>query len=284
MNLNLAGCLFLDFKHIIFSVFIISSVILFLSDGPVYNNINAFVTPNHNGQVILASTDDVPCPEQLPDGTTFMDENGCVQSCSNNTLLMIPNECFQTTQDNGQQQPTQDNGQQQPTQGNLLLNNSASLVTKTYGPETIWDHGWNDSEYRPSSECQKDLTGRWVANDGGKYYLRQFNGDQLWWLGSNSFKPGEGFANVFSGTRHDHYGKSLWGDWQDVPLGSTTGSGRLDFYITESGTKMHKTSSSGDAFGASEWTRMDNNCMGVLPGSSTGTGGGFIQMFPTPPK
>src|SRR6185503_16241216 len=188
MNLNLAGCLFLDFKHIIFSVFIISSVILFLSDGPVYNNINAFVTPNHNGQVILASTDDVPCPEQLPDGTTFMDENGCVQSCSNNTLLMIPNECFQTTQDNGQQQPTQDNeqqqptqdneqqqttqdngqqqptqdngqqqptqdnGQQQPTQGNLLLNNSASLVTKTYGPETIWDHGWNDSEYRPSSE------------------------------------------------------------------------------------------------------------------------------------
>lgn len=279
MNLHLAKCMFLNFKHTVISVFIIILVILFLSEGQVYNNINAFVTTNDNGQVMLASMDDVPCPEQLPEGPTFTDENGCVQSCSDDTLLMIPIQCTQNTLDDQQQQ--------QPTPGNISLNNSSSIansVTKTYGPETVWDHGENDSEYRPSSECQKDLTGRWVADDGGKYYIRQFNGNHLWWLGSNVFKPGEGFTNVFSGTRHDYYGKSLLGDWQDVPLGSNSGSGELSIYITESHTKMHKTYSRGNSFGGSERTRADNNCIGVLPATSTGTGEGFIQMFPTPPK
>ena len=155
---------------------------------------------------------------------------------------------------------------------------------KTYGPETVWDHGQNDSLYRPSSECQKDITGRWVANDGGKYYIRQFNGIHVLWFGSNTFKEGEGFSNVFHGTRHDYYGKSLSGDWQDIPMGTNSGSGDISFYITESGTKMHKTSPGGDSFGGTEFTRLDPNCMGVLPGSSTGTGGGFIQMFPMPSK
>lgn len=159
-----------------------------------------------------------------------------------------------------------------------------------YGPETMWDHGKNDSEYMPSSECHKDLTGRWIGNDGGKYYMRQI-GNYVWWIGSDKFNSGEGFTNVFHGYRTDTNNKVLWGSWQDVPLGTTSGDGFLTLYIAQSGTKIFRygaeASDSGSPFGGSEWTKNDNRdplCMGVLGGSSTGSAGGFIQMFPTSPS
>ena len=93
----------------------------------------------------------------------------------------------------------------------------------------MWDHGKNDSEYKPSSECHKDLTGRWVANDGAKYYLRQI-GNYVWWIGSDKFN-GEGFTNVFHGYRTDSNNKVLWGSWQDVPLGTASNKGFLTLYI-----------------------------------------------------
>ena len=85
--------------------------------------------------------------------------------------------------------------------------------------------------------------------------------------------------------------KYLWGSWQDVPLGTTSGDGFLTLYIAQSGTKIFRygaeASDSGSPFGGSEWTKNDNRdplCMGVLGGSSTGSAGGFIQMFPTSPS
>ena len=44
-----------------------------------------------------------------------------------------------------------------------------------------------------------DLTGVWHANDVGTYYLRQVDGNVLWWLGL-SRDQGRTFANVFQGT------------------------------------------------------------------------------------
>src|SRR6476620_50513 len=74
----------------------------------------------------------------------------------------------------------------------FLLLNPIYDISKSFctrgGPDTVWDHGQNDSEYRPLSDCQKDITGKWAGNDGGTYYIRQFNGNYgpfVGWFGSN---------------------------------------------------------------------------------------------------
>lgn len=134
------------------------------------------------------------------------------------------------------------------------------------------------------SSCFDDLTGRWQGNDGGIYYIREIGAD-IWWLGSNTFKVGEGFTNVMHGSRNDsNHPPIIWGQWSDVPMGQTKASGYLGTIIDPTGTKLTRFNSLGDFFGGSEWTRIDSNCMGVLPGTSTGSGGGFIQIFPIPPK
>jgi hypothetical protein len=69
------------------------------------------------------------------------------------------------------------------------------------------------------------LTGIWVANDGGAYFLRQI-GDALWWAGLSSglMHPGLQFCNVFHGTVTD---SAVTGEWSDVPRGATSGRGTL---------------------------------------------------------
>ena len=58
---------------------------------------------------------------------------------------------------------------------------------------------------RPPRDCPnpttvqiKDLTGRWNANDGGTYYLRQ-TGSTLWWYGENN-TTSPTFSNVLMGS------------------------------------------------------------------------------------
>lgn len=159
-----------------------------------------------------------------------------------------------------------------------------ALSEKYQIPNFQFVTGQNPSK---QSSCIDDLTGRWQGNDGGIYYIREI-GAEIWWLGSNTFKTGEGFTNVMHGLRNETKNpQPIWGQWSDVPMGQTKASGYLGIIIDPTGTKLTKYNSLGDFFGGSEWTRIDFNdpqCMGVLPGTSTGSGGGFIQLFPIPRK
>src|SRR5215468_8958646 len=69
------------------------------------------------------------------------------------------------------------------------------------------------------------LTGTWMANDGGMYFLRQI-GDTLWWLGLSGglLHPGLQFCNVFHASVT---GSAVTGEWSDVPRGATSGRGTL---------------------------------------------------------
>jgi len=67
-----------------------------------------------------------------------------------------------------------------------------------------------------------NLTGVWSANDAGTYYVREI-GPTVWWL-ELSVDEGRTFANVFRGTVQS--GRFV-GEWADVPLGETSGSGTL---------------------------------------------------------
>lgn len=83
----------------------------------------------------------------------------------------------------------------------------------------------------------EDLTGAWIGDDGGSYYLRHIpvTGDVVWYgesadatpsvvpSGGGSLPP-RGFANVFVGRLA---GSDLSGFWADVPRGATRGAGRM---------------------------------------------------------
>lgn len=71
----------------------------------------------------------------------------------------------------------------------------------------------------------KDVSGKWDGNDGGTYFIQQ-NGQTVSWFGSNTFREGEGFSNVFVG---HHGGDTISGRWADTPMGSFKGSGDLEF-------------------------------------------------------
>jgi len=60
------------------------------------------------------------------------------------------------------------------------------------------------------ARCLGELSGIWHGNDGGKYYIRQI-GSQVWWFGFNTLSIGEGFSNVFYGTRNGSDGPTLGG-------------------------------------------------------------------------
>ncbi len=75
-----------------------------------------------------------------------------------------------------------------------------------------------------------NLTGVWSANDAGTYYVREI-GNTVWWLGVSS-NEGRAFANVFKGTLDSGL---LTGEWADVPLGATSGSGALMLFAGPAG-------------------------------------------------
>jgi hypothetical protein len=70
------------------------------------------------------------------------------------------------------------------------------------------------------------LSGKWKANDGATYYVRQI-GDIIWWSGISS-DEGKAFTNVFRATIQ---GDSITGEWTDVPQGSILGNGTLHLKI-----------------------------------------------------
>lgn len=101
-----------------------------------------------------------------------------------------------------------------------------------------------------------NLTGTWIADDGGVYYLRQI-GPQVWWAGFslqtpqgvNDLQQGLFFTNVFQGQLS---GNTVSGDWADVPRGSTLNSGTLTLSV--SANQISRQSVTG-GLGATIWNR-----------------------------
>lgn len=105
----------------------------------------------------------------------------------------------------------------------------------------------------------KNLTGKWFANDGGTYFIRQI-GNTIWWVGASKLQEGTTWANVLRGTIYFPPVNNtkipyIEGNWQDVPLGNNKGEGKLFLYVDPSGQKI--TKASGENFGGSEWKK---NC------------------------
>ncbi len=69
-----------------------------------------------------------------------------------------------------------------------------------------------------------DITGRWIGNDGGFYYIRQI-GNRVVWFGERGFSSGRPtWSNVAWGSR---FYSQLWLDWVDVPKGNTNSDGGI---------------------------------------------------------
>ncbi|MFD3002864.1 hypothetical protein ACFS7Z_21025 [Pontibacter toksunensis] len=87
------------------------------------------------------------------------------------------------------------------------------------------------------------LTGVWLGNSGGAYYVRQV-GSEVVWFGEACSPPGTptSFANVFVGTLA---GSNVTGSWADVPYGgsSSLNSGSLSFRVE--GDRLIRTGGTG---------------------------------------
>ncbi|MEH2365090.1 hypothetical protein [Nostoc sp.] len=93
-----------------------------------------------------------------------------------------------------------------------------------------------------------NLTGKWQADDGGTYYIRQI-GNQVWWYGEYS-PTNPAFSNVFNGTINNN---QISGNWADVPKGSALSSGSIQLRIV-SYNRIEAVSKTG-GFGGSVWFR-----------------------------
>jgi hypothetical protein len=99
-----------------------------------------------------------------------------------------------------------------------------------------------------------DLTGAWLGNDNGVYYLRQID-RTLWWNGMSgqSGRPvdlGREWNNVAVGEIKEDLTIEL--QWADVPRGEILGSGTLIWEIGDDGTgntMLTKVSETGTGFG-----------------------------------
>jgi hypothetical protein len=114
------------------------------------------------------------------------------------------------------------------------------------------------------ASCARNLTGTYVADDGGIYYLQQ-SGSTLWWAGLSLDRQlpadfvwhrGLSFTNVFRGIINSD--NTVIGEWSDLSRGVTLNSGTLTVKIDSSGgvTRLTKLTATG-GFGATTWTRTD---------------------------
>jgi hypothetical protein len=104
------------------------------------------------------------------------------------------------------------------------------------------------------------LTGTWIANDGGMYFLRQI-GDALWWLGLSGglLHPGLQFCNVFHASVS---GSAVTGEWSDVPRGAASGRGTLTLRPAGEDQLLRVAESGG--YGASIWRRTSTSQWPVM--------------------
>lgn len=98
------------------------------------------------------------------------------------------------------------------------------------------------------------LTGVWLANAGGTYYLRQMGNDVIWFGAGcqDGRNTNTDFSNVFLGRLT---GTTLSGIWADVPYGSAGGDGALT--LSAEGGVLRRTGTTG-GFGENSWVRMSS--------------------------
>ncbi len=95
-----------------------------------------------------------------------------------------------------------------------------------------------------------NLTGRWYADDGGYYYVRQIN-NSIIWFGERNFSSGNpSWSNIAFGSR---FGNTLWLDWVDVPKGNAGSNGILRIYVENSNYMWSGNATGG--FGGAHWRR-----------------------------
>jgi hypothetical protein len=105
-----------------------------------------------------------------------------------------------------------------------------------------------------------DLTGTWLADDGGVYYVRQLD-DVVWWNGMSSRDGppdglGQDWNNVGRGVLNDDL--TITADWADVPRGQARGRGTIDFQVQGDASgqiQIVKVRGTGSGRGDSVWTR-----------------------------
>ncbi|MGN6709292.1 MAG: hypothetical protein ACTHKF_08105 [Candidatus Nitrosocosmicus sp.] len=222
------------------------------------------------------------CPQTMSMGATYEDKQGCIRPCPTSSIQgQIPTGCPQIPQS---QQPDQSAQQQQqsPRQsdqnGPLTTTNNPNTAPSTSDKETDKETakkiemGGNNfgpintelkdrlnDKIRP---CANDITGKWIANDGGVYYIQQI-GNSTRWFGStlfndNAINSNKGFeyANEATGG----IGKHIDGTtqivlyWDDITVSDNHFKGTLNLLVDPSGSKLTKISATG-GFGPSEWTR-----------------------------
>jgi len=91
------------------------------------------------------------------------------------------------------------------------------------------------------ASCARTLTGTYMADDGGIYYMEQ-SGSTLWWAGMSldtelpadlQWHRGLNFTNVFRGLINSD--NTIVGEWSDLSRGVTLNGGSLTVKIDSSG-------------------------------------------------
>lgn len=94
------------------------------------------------------------------------------------------------------------------------------------------------------------LTGGWLGDDGGRYYIRQV-GSTIWWFGED---PNARWHHVFHGSVEDAL---VTGTWADIPAGILQ-SGALSVRVDDVGPippQVLTRASETGGFGATRWVR-----------------------------
>jgi len=104
-----------------------------------------------------------------------------------------------------------------------------------------------------------NLTGAWLGDDDGIYYLRQ-QGTIPWWNGMSGqagspAELGRDWNNVANGEIKGDLTIDL--NWADVPRGQILGGGTMKWKLVDDGTgmaKLVKVSETGSGFGGEQFT------------------------------
>ncbi|MED3997956.1 hypothetical protein P4647_25565 [Peribacillus frigoritolerans] len=109
----------------------------------------------------------------------------------------------------------------------------------------------------------RSLTGAWLCDDGGAYFIRALAPpplstlpSQIIWLGLSQRGLGNDFTNVFFATPAVQGSDILFsGEWADVPRGRIKSSGWLTIRVEDNGGRLRAINKTG-GFGGSFWTRL----------------------------
>jgi hypothetical protein len=106
----------------------------------------------------------------------------------------------------------------------------------------------------PPGDSNSTLTGIWLADGGGMYFLRQID-DVLWWVGLSGglLYPGLEYCNVYHASIT---GTTINGEWSDVPRGTTANHGNLDLRLIDDNRLLKESETGG--FSASTWWRTES--------------------------